>query len=202
MTVKDMNQMITAIKDVTGKKEFVSQCKKKSEKADQLCRFFGGECLAPVAVDSLANLAKSALRNPAYPIVAMKIALSELYHPKFKRQWVRRDPVVAPVCLKINREGDQIELFSFPAFNDKRNQVEPKVTDPYHVLTNARKHATQGVYSDLCSPSSWLKVCRSDSTLLTKVIVEDNVDKQDADLARRVFSEEVQAEMLAGEQHF
>ena len=130
------------------------------------------------------------LHKALYPTLALKVALAKLYHPLWKKRWLAKSKV--PLSVVVNTEGKEVQLHSYPEFSTKLRKLEPKVTDPYHILTNLRKGATSGLYSQLCSPQAWRDVVKEDKKLLTTSIVDDCIDKQNGDLARRIFSEEVQ----------
>ena len=204
-TREDMRKVELAVLEQSGgKKLFATSV--KDRQASVISLFFGGSGIVDkleVTPPALCELCKVVLLSKEYPATAMKIALAELHFPQRKRRWVRE--AKAPLVFQINEKGKEVELFSYPEFDENRSQLEPKVTDAYHVLTNARKGATSGTYKDLCTPAAWQKVVQTDKALLTTSVVDDCIDKQNGDLARRVFSEEVQEAMgavVTGDEHF
>jgi hypothetical protein len=191
--VKEFEALNELVKKLTGKKLFPKCCKTKERKASVVSSFFGGcgnvtgMLLNPL---SLREYCKTALMSHNYPVLQLRVALAQVYHIKEKESWYDASPL--PLRIVVDEDGNEVDLFSYPEYNHLRGKVEPKVTDPYHILTNLRKGATSGAYPELCDKEAWQRVVSKDRKLLTTSIVEDNVDKQDGSLARRVFSEPVQ----------
>jgi hypothetical protein len=193
-------------KRLADRKLFSTWCKGKERQASVISLFFGGSGHVnklAVSPEPLAILSKEVLQHPSYPTSVLQIALAHLYFPRRKRDWLDKALETGlPMEFQVDSDGTTLEMFSYPEKHKGRGTLEPKVTDPYHILTNARKGATTGVYNEVCSPEAWHSVVKADKKLLTYSIVDDVADKQNADLARRVFSEEVQAIMTEDPKHF
>ena len=201
--VPELNAVANAVREATGLSLFPRDSLLKAQKASIISAFFGGNgkvqqlSLQP---KTLKQLSQDEIWKPSYPKEQLQVALAEVYLPAEKKKWqAKYEDLGLPARIDIS-ENRSYEFFSFPEVNQITGQFEPKVTDPYHILTNARKGATSGSYRELCDPQAWKDIVKNDTQkrrkLLTTSIVEDCVDKQSADLARRIFSEEVQTEMM------
>ena len=93
-------------------------------------------------------------------------------------------------------ENTSFDVFSYPEYSKTRHQIEPRIIDPSHVLTNLCLHATQkGILG--CDPKAFLRVSETDNNVLKRgLLVEPIADKQSVPFARRIFSKEVQDVML------
>ena len=107
--------------------------------------------------------------------------------------WMDKCPV--PITYDIPIEPHTFDVFSYPEFNVKRQQLEPRLIDPSHVLTNLRVHATQkGILG--CNPKAFLRVSEVDNNLLsTGLIVPPLQDQQSVPFARKIFSSAVEEVM-------
>ena len=78
--------------------------------------------------------------------------------------WMDKSSV--PISYAIPVEPHNFDVFSYPEFNLKRQQLEPRIIDPSHVLTNLRVHATQkGILG--CDPKAFLRVSEHDNNILS-----------------------------------
>ena len=102
------------------------------------------------------------------------------------------DKSPVPITYDIPVEPHTFDVFSYPEFNVKRQQLEPRIIDPSHVLTNLRVHATQkGILG--CDPKAFLWVSEADNNILSRgLIVPPLQDQQSILFARKVFSTAVE----------
>ena len=101
-----------------------------------------------------------------------------------------RSPV--PTSYEIPIEPSSFDVFSYPEYNLKRQQIEPRIIDPSHVLTNLRVHATQKGILD-CDPKAFLRVSETDNDVLSRgLLVQPIADQQSVPFARRIFSKNVE----------
>ena len=102
-----------------------------------------------------------------------------------------RSPV--PICYEIPIEPDTFDVFSYPEFCAKQQQLEPRIIDPSHVLTNLHVHTTQkGILG--CDPKAFLRVSNKDNNVLSRgLIVGDPIlDQQSVPFARKIFSSDIE----------
>ena len=104
--------------------------------------------------------------------------------------WMDKSPL--PISYPIPVEPHHFDVFSYPEFNVKRQQIEPRIIDPSHILTNLRVHATQkGILG--CDPKAFLRVSEDDNNVLSRgLVVAPILDQQSVPFARRVFSSNVE----------
>ena len=107
--------------------------------------------------------------------------------------WLNSSPV--PVTLQIPVEPHEFDIFSYPRILTSRSQVESRVIDPSHCLTNLRVHATmKGFFG--CNPKAFHRVSAADNNVLSKgLIVQPLEDKQSVSFALKVFSSDVEQTM-------
>ena len=102
------------------------------------------------------------------------------------------DKSTVPITYEIPVEPHTFDVFSYPEFSVKRQQLEPRVIDPSHVLTNLRGHATQKHILG-CDPKAFLRISEVDNNVLSRaLIVPPLQDQQSVPFARRVFSSDVE----------
>ena len=83
--------------------------------------------------------------------------------------------------------------------SEERQQLEPRLLDPTHLLTNMRVHVTTKEMHH-SSASDFLHVSKFDDNISSRTIVSDLQDKQSASIAMKVFSEDVQRVMESFEE--
>ena len=109
------------------------------------------------------------------------------------KDWLNSSPV--PVTIEISVDPHEFDIFSYPEILTSRSQVESRVIDPSHCLTNLRVHATmKGFFG--CNPKAFHRVSASDNNVLSKgLIVQPLKDKQSVSFALKVFSSDVEQTM-------
>ena len=125
------------------------------------------------------------------PVEVLRVALAQFDFRIILPFWTERCPL--PISYEIPIEPHSFEVFSYPEFNVRRQQLEPRIIDPSHILTNLRVHATQrGIMG--CDPKAFLRVSDVDNNVLSRgLLVGDPIlDQQSVPFARRIFSSEVE----------
>ena len=107
--------------------------------------------------------------------------------------WLNNSPV--PVTAELPIPPYEFDIFSYPDISTSRSQVENRVIDPSHCLTNLRVHATtKGFFG--CDPKAFQRVSAADNNVLSKgLLVEPLQDKQSVSFALKVFSSAVEQTM-------
>ena len=100
-----------------------------------------------------------------------------------------------PVTVELPVPPYEFDIFSYPDISNTRSQVESRVIDPSHCLTNLRVHATtKGFFG--CDPKAFHRVLAADNTVLSKgLLIEPLQDKQSVAFALKVFSSAVEQTM-------
>ena len=108
-------------------------------------------------------------------------------------EWMDKSPL--PISLEIPVEPYSFDIISYPDICEERSQVESKIIDPSHCLTNLRVHATQKGFFN-CDPKAFIRVSESDNKVLSRaLLMEPLLDKQSVSFAQKVFSSEVEQTM-------
>ena len=124
----------------------------------------------------------------------IKVGCAEWLFDLLLPKWLERSPV--PVVYKVpsNYHSDY-SIFSYPEYNRHRSQIEPRVIDPSHILTNLRLHATTKGFFGLNS-TAFQDVAKERSDILNLALVQEPIaDKQNVPFAQKVFSESVELEL-------
>ena len=138
---------------------------------------------------SLKDLAVQKLKE-SVPTDVLKVALASFDFAIKLPLWMDKCPL--QMSYNIPLESSNFDIFFYPEYCATRQQIEPRVIDPSHILTNLCLHATQkGILH--CDPEAFLRVSDSNHTVLNRgLLIEPIADKQSVPFARRVFSKEVQ----------
>ena len=166
----------------------------KLRKANQLGFIFGHiDLIQPKKpapkMKSLLDLSLDCAKTYV-PTAVLRVALATFDFRIKLPLWMDQSPVSISYELPI--EPSSFNVFSYPEYNLKRQQVEPRIIDPSHILTNLRVHATQqGILH--CDPKAFLRVSETDNDVLSRgLIVQPIADQQSVPLARRIFSKDVE----------
>ena len=79
------------------------------------------------------------------------------------------------------------EMFSYPEFSLKRQQVEHRTLDYTHILTNKKTHILSKGY-DFCKKEHFQELATENPNLLSRPLVFDNIGQQNAYSAILMFS--------------
>lgn len=110
-----------------------------------------------------------------------------LYHTKYD-EWKEESTVKIKTRIE---NADTTKWFSFPEFNEKRQQIEPKCVDTHRLLVNLRcevcKDGLVGIRKE-----AWHQAAEKNNAVISNAIVVDLVDKQYNSFAKRTFSKAVE----------
>ena len=128
------------------------------------------------------------------PLNVVKVACAEWLFDLLLPKWLERSPV--PVVYSIpSTYQDDYSIFSYPEYNSYRSQIEPRIIDPSHILTNLRLHATTKGFFGLKS-NAFQEVAKERCDILDLALVQEPIaDKQNVPFAQKVFSEGVELEL-------
>ena len=128
-----------------------------------------------------------------FPLLVLQAAYAGLVHVKNRREWHRRKTITMEAYVPI--VGDFVPLFYFPEFSEVRQQIEVRTMDYTHQLTNLRgiicKRGLENV-----KKSEFERIANLFPEILSKGIVQGELDKQCASLAIELFSEKVECKLL------
>ncbi len=141
------------------------------------------------------------LSELAYKVVSKfpKIVLNAIYaaciYPEHHAIWVGKSPFGPSMTVDCIPDCGDVPWFSLPEINAVSGKPMVKCLDGHHLLVNLRakvcKDGVQGVRKE-----AWHKVAEHDSTIISKSLVEDLIDKQRNSYAKWTFSKEVEECMV------
>ena len=91
-------------------------------------------------MDTLKNLCEFEVKR-SVPKDVMRVGLASWKFKLDLDKWLNNSPV--PITLDIPVASYTFDIFSYPNISECRSQVESRIIDPSHCLTNLRLHATQ-----------------------------------------------------------
>ena len=134
-------------------------------------------------------MAKNYIFKPEYPKEVLNAAVAKTYHTEKGKEWKNHLTLVLNYrykgCSKLH------EGYCYPEMSEERQQLEPRLQDPTHLLTNKSVYVTTKEMHH-SSALHFLHVSKFDDNILSRPIVSDLQDKQSASIAMKVFSEGVQ----------
>ena len=116
-----------------------------------------------------------------------------MYHALEFPTWKQNATV--PMSIKLPQFETIHDAYSYPEYVSQRRQVECKLIDPTHILTNIRTHICGKGYKFI-GKDACLRVSERDDNVLNRAYITELVDKQSAPIALKFFSQQVQAMMF------
>lgn len=141
---------------------------------------------------SLLQLCRKELMKTSYPALSLKVSYANILHDEKMRQWKIKATV--PMNVEIPFRDERMDLFAYPEFSVKRGQIECRSFDPVHLLTKVRGHLIKSGYS-YTSREAFRELATKRPDILSRSIVFDHIDPQNAFIAERVISERVEREL-------
>ena len=135
---------------------------------------------------TLQELATDQIKR-SVPVEVLRVALAQFHFRIMLPLWMDKCPL--PISYEIPIEPHSFDVFLYPKFNVALQQVEARIIDPSHVLTNLHIHATQkGILG--CDPKAFLRVCDIDNNVLSRglLIGDPILDQQSVPFAHKIFS--------------
>ena len=173
----------------------------KASNANSLAQAFLGESFLEIKskigckrkeVKSLHLLAKEVLLSDDYKLVLLQVSLANALHREKRNKWFNKSPIhMWGYIPHLWKEETVIKYFSYPEFLEERNQIEHRTLDYTHILTNMKTHILTKGY-DFCKKEHFHTLAKEDPDLLSRPLVFDNIDQQNAFSAQLMFSENVE----------
>ena len=137
----------------------------------------------------LFNIYRDFVCSSKYPKEYLAASVCKLNHLSAVKMWERKSPV--PLELNIPFLEDTHIIFNYPEVSVERNQIEMRTFDYTHILNNLRFHICnkgfKGVFTE-----AFINVSKVNHDVLPMTIVEDKLDRQNCDISKRFFSEDVE----------
>ena len=199
----EMDVINKEIHDTFGKMIFQPKDKKNSRVnkiANQLKRipnlFDWTEGTSTITLYSclqLKDLCQNFVLSSVYPKEYLAAPYCEINHCEEIRKWERKSPI--PIHLNTSEEDISHIVYNYPEINTERMKIEMRTFDYTHVLNNLRFHICNKGFGKIRT-EAFLKISEDDNDVLPRAIVEDKLDRQNASISQRFFSEEVENALL------
>ena len=199
-TVPELSIIGKVMEHKTGRKFFISGAP-KAVNLNNISKAFGAhEFMAlPIRrenfkrkVKSLQMLSKEILMREDYKVTQLQVSLANAIHREKREKWINDCPInLIAYVPNIYSNHVLFPMFSYPEYNKKRKQIEHRTLDYTHILTNMKTHILTKGY-DFCPKEHFQDLAHLKPDLLSRPLVFDNIDQQNAYSAIAMFSVQVQ----------
>ena len=185
----DIDLIVKVIEGNTARKIFASKDTKDTRAAKISFLFGSGQLIynTPQQVPSLKIIAQNCVEK--FPLLILQSAYAGVVHIKNKREWNRRKTIDMTAYVPVVK--DYIPLFYFPEFSQERQQTGIRTLDYTDQLTNLRGVVCRKGLQNV-KRSEFVRISNLFSHILSKGIVQGELDAQCASLAIELFSEKVE----------
>lgn len=195
-TVSDLHIIDTYISEATSQK--IKACrglKYKYQKVNAIAKLFcstsvvlpgKGKFFQPKRLDETAL---KVVKSPKYPRLALCVAASYVDVHDAIENWERSCTVPAQQCYSTS--GASIGVYYNPELDASQKPLF-KLIDPTHILTNLRAQCCRKGIPGMANTQAWIRVSEVSNSVLSRAVVVECVDKQNASIAKRFFSSEVE----------
>ena len=143
---------------------------------------------------TLCQCAKRLLMNDEYKVENLQISLGTVVAQEHKMDWYRHctieKNVEIPKIAQDNKVDGTMEVFCFPERNEEKNEVMFKTFDYTHILTNMKSHILNRGY-EFCKKEDFKWIVDNTNGVLSRYLVQYNMDNQNAFSAMKMFGNEV-----------
>ena len=144
----EITQIGKVLESYTGRGFYSTQLS-KSRKVNIICNAFEGSNFIQEnkrirqaninCIKTLVQLSKGIILNSLYPTVCLQVSYANALHKVTKSKWMQQAEI--PLTVTIPRKLAQkppvdFEIFCFPEYSEKREQLEPRTLDYSHILMN------------------------------------------------------------------
>ena len=127
-----------------------------------------------------------------YKVTPLQVALANAMHREKHEKWIEDCPInLLGYVPDIYSNHVLFPMFSYPEYNKKRKQIEHCTLDYTHILTNMKTHILTKGY-EFCPKEHFQELARLKPDLLSRPLVFDNINQQNAYSAIAMFSMPVQ----------
>ena len=207
-TALEIIQIGKTLEQRTGRK-FCKATVTKAVNANSIAQAFLGEGFIEIpkkkpkaskSFPSLQKLAKQILLSEDYKLLQLQISLANALHRERREDWFEKSPIYMWGYIPhVWEEHTVIKFFSYPEYSSERKQIEFRTLDYTHILTNMKMHILTKGY-DFCKKEHFQELACLNPDLLSRPLVFDNIDQQNAHSAKLMFSEKVE-EFMRRRQH-
>lgn len=206
MTIKEMMICAKVLETTTGRIWYTSK-QRKQENANLLASAFKGissqldrerQSRQKGVVKPLRYLCKMEIQKDQFHPVVVQSAYANAVHSMRRKIWEDKCPNALQGYIPMNRPeympARYLRYYSYPEKSETRNQIEHRTLDYTHMLTNIRSHILRKGY-DFCKPKVFQEIADERPDIISRALVYDLTDKQNAYSAMRLFGKPVEKEM-------
>ena len=184
--VAELNDINKVFKTFTSQNLFL-QSGSKSKKGNKICSKFGDQSMwqqqhrcqvknAKTVKDIAFKMVSSAL----VPKAVIAVSVTHIKHRMEIKQW--ENDATVPLKVHIKHHKEDFEMFSYPEYSKKRQQLEPRTLDPTHLLMNLCAHACKSGFT-FFDKEAFIHVSETNDKLLSRAIVKHILDHVRSNLA-------------------
>ena len=195
----ELNCINRVFKETTGQYLFKTNVNKNT-KVNKICAKFGDmsevhqqQSTSYRNLKSLHNMALKIVSSGDVPKPVIAVSIARIKYTLDYPTWITK--FTTPSEIFINHRNETFKCFSFPEYSEKRNQIEARTLDPTHLMTNLRAHACRKGFQ-FFNNESFIRVSDVNKNLLSKAMIKHVLDQQNAEIAKCIFSKEVESIML------
>ena len=195
--LNELKMFESVLTSITGFKLFTKAMRLKAHKVNAIVRFMNGTGTVDTKhfdVPTLKHVCLKLLNSPSVPKDLLAVVLCSLDFEEEKEMWERSSPV--PMKQHFDA-ASTFPLYYKPEWCEHQKLPIYRFIDPTHILTNLRVICTQRGIDGVCCPEAWIQVCKKCPKLLNSGLITLCLDKQSSAHAKRVFSKEVEVEMIS-----
>ena len=110
----------------------------------------------------------------SYPLLVLQVIYPKAVHVSAKKDFFEN--ATAPMEAYIPLPNDTAPLFSYPAFNQLKGNLQPHTIDYTHILTNICSIILHCRFKNI-KPEAFFRISDDDSGILSKALTKDIFDR-------------------------
>ena len=136
------------LESYTGR-SFYSTHLSKSRNVNIICKAFEGGNFVQEnkkirqanmnSMKTLVQLSKGIILNNLYPTVCLQVSYANALHKVTKSKWMQEAKILLTVTIPrklVHKPPVDFQIFCFPEYIEKGEQLEPRILDYSHILMN------------------------------------------------------------------
>ena len=192
---QELNSIACVVEDMT--EQVLFNCSsKKLHRVNIIGKLFGA---SPLSKNIHHRKGSSTLKDLAchvvssYPLLVLQVIYAKAVHVSAKKGFFENVTVTMEAYIPLL--NDTAPLFSYPAVNQLNGNLQPHAIDYTHILTNICSIILHHRFRNI-KPEAFFRISDDDSSILSKALTKDIFDKQSADVALHLFSEQVELKLI------
>ena len=175
------------LESYTGRNFYSTQLS-KSRNVNAICKAFKGSNFVQDKkrirqasmnrMKTLVQLSKGIILNNLYPTVCLQVSCANALHKVAKSKWMQEAKILLTVTIPrklVHKPPVDFQIFCFPEYTEKREQLEPRILDYSHILMNMRMHLCKTGYN-FCKGEHSVELCKERLDILSQAIVIHKLD--------------------------